>query len=254
MVATNPLTYNLYVQQVAAMAVVNAAETSGVWAGADPAFNTILPQMLNYAELRIQRDLDLLQSEVTDQTSYSLTPGSNQLAISVNDFVTITSIVVDGVPLLPTTRQFLQNVYGSGSTAAPPEYFANAGGDAASGGVTSTNYLLGPYPDQAYPVAITGTQRLPSLASFASAGPADSGYTFISTYLPDLLLMASMIYISAYQRNFGATANDPEMAGTYESQYQALLKGATVEEARKKFSAGGWSSATPAVVATPGAR
>lgn len=96
MVATNPLTYNLYVQQVTAMAVVNAAETSGVWAGADPAFNTILPQMLNYAELRIQRDLDLLQSEITDQTSYSLTPGSNQLAISVNDFVTITSIVVDG--------------------------------------------------------------------------------------------------------------------------------------------------------------
>jgi hypothetical protein len=42
------------------------------------------------------------------------------------------------------------------------------------------------------------------------------------------------------------------MAVSYESQYQALVKSATVEEFRKKFQAGGWSSMSPAVVATPG--
>ena len=63
--------------------------------------------------------------------------------------------------------------------------------------------------------------------------------------------MASMIYISAYQRNFGRASDDPQMAMTYESQYQALLKSAVVEEARKKFDASGWSSQSPATVATP---
>ena len=64
--------------------------------------------------------------------------------------------------------------------------------------------------------------------------------------------MASMVYISAYQRNFGRMSDDPQMAVSYESQYQALVKGATVEEFRKKFEAGGWSSMSPATVATPG--
>ena len=63
--------------------------------------------------------------------------------------------------------------------------------------------------------------------------------------------MASMIYISAYQRNFGRQNDDPQMAVSYESQYQALLKGAAVEEARKKFEASGWTSQSPSPVATP---
>jgi hypothetical protein len=41
------------------------------------------------------------------------------------------------------------------------------------------------------------------------------------------------------------------MAITYESQYQALLKGAAVEEARKKYEASAWSSQSPSPVATP---
>jgi hypothetical protein len=63
--------------------------------------------------------------------------------------------------------------------------------------------------------------------------------------------MASMIYMSAYQRNFGRISDDPQMAQTYESQYQALLKGATMEEFRKKFQASAWSSLTPSPVASP---
>jgi hypothetical protein len=75
--------------------------------------------------------------------------------------------------------------------------------------------------------------------------------TFISLYLPDVFIMASMIYISAYQRNFGRANDDPQMAVTYESQYQALLKSAMMEENRKKFEAAAWSSQSPSPVATP---
>ena len=67
------------------------------------------------------------------------------------------------------------------------------------------------------------------------------------------MIMASMVYLSAYQRNFsGMAANDPNMPVSYESQYQALLKGATIEEARKKFQSSAWTSQSPAVVASPG--
>jgi hypothetical protein len=65
------------------------------------------------------------------------------------------------------------------------------------------------------------------------------------------MIMASMVYVSAYQRNFGRQSDDPAMAQSYEGQYQALLKGAAVEEARKKFEASGWSSQSPSPVATP---
>jgi len=66
-----------------------------------------------------------------------------------------------------------------------------------------------------------------------------------------VFIMASMIYISAYQRNFGRANDDPQMAITYESQYQALLKSAMMEENRKKFEAAAWSSQSPSTAATP---
>lgn len=141
------------------------------------------------------------------------------------------------IPLLPTTKEFLDAVYGSPFAAnrGQPQYFVP---------FNETLFFVGPVPDQAYPVEVVGTYRPNSLS-------ATNTTTFISQYLPDVFIMASMIYISAYQRNFGRLNDDPQMAITYESQYQALLKSAIVEEARKKFDAAGWSSQSPATVATP---
>ena len=250
---TTPLTYNGYVTQIATMAVVNTTTTAGVVVGVDDAFNAIIPQMLNYAELRLQRDLDLLPTQTTE--SYVLTSGNNELTISTDDFVTIQTILLDdgtgNVPLLPTTKEFLQNVYGSSSNTGVPSYYAMYGGDRATGGNTDNNIILGPWPDSNYTVTLTGTIRAPTLYTFATTQDASTETTFISTYLPDLLIMASMIYISAFQRNFGRESDDPAMAQSYESQYQALLKGATIEEFRKKFQASAWSSMSPSPVATP---
>lgn len=250
---TTPLTYNGYLTQVATMAVVNTTTVNGVVQGVDAAFNAIVPQMLNYAELRIQRDLDLLP--LLTSANYSLTSGNNVLAISVNDFVTLQTLsVVVGtqtLPLLPVSKEFIQNVWGDSSFTGQPVNFAMIGGDLATGGNTSNNVLVGPYPDQAYSVAVTGTQRMPTLYLNATTPLANTGTTFISTNLPDLLIQASLIYISQFQRNFLATSNDPQMPGSFESQYENLLKGAIVEEARKKFQSTGWASQSPALIATP---
>jgi hypothetical protein len=80
---------------------------------------------------------------------------------------------------------------------------------------------------------------------------ATNNTTFISLYLPDLFIMASMIYISGYQRNFGRANDDPQMAITYESQYQALLKGAMSEEYRKKMEGAAWASKSTSPISTP---
>jgi hypothetical protein len=251
--ATTPLTYNGYVTQIGTMAVVGTTTSSGVVVGVDTAFNNIIPQMLNYAELRIQRDLDLLPSQTIN--TYSLTQNVQTLQISIDDFVTVQTVAVtaSGVPtpLLPVSKEYLQNVYPSASGATIPQYFAVYGSPSGDYGKNYQNIIVGPWPDSAYSVSITGTARLPSLYTYANAGQAATSTTFISTYLPDLLIMASMIYISAFQRNFGRQSDDPAMAQSYESQYQALLRGALPEEYRKKFQASAWSSQSSSPVATP---
>lgn len=226
-----------YVQQIATMAVVEQT---------DPAYQIILPAMISYAENRLYRDLDFLFTSIAT-TSYGLTVGSRQIAVPAGTFVVPEQINVitpagtsnpdNGTrnPLLPTTKEFLDQVYNVASNTGLPKYFCP---------FDDYTFLVGPYPNQSYTCEIIGTIRPDSLS-------VSNPTTFISLYLPDLFIMASMIYISAYQRNFGRANDDPQMAITYESQYQALLKSAMMEENRKKFEAAAWSSQSPSPVATP---
>ena len=110
---TTPLTYNGYVTQIGTMAVVQTTTVNGVVQGVDEAFNAIIPQMLNYAELRIQRDLDLL--ELVTTSNYTLPVDTNLLSISINDFVTVQTIewgtyvgedIKINAPVLPTTKHY----------------------------------------------------------------------------------------------------------------------------------------------------
>lgn len=237
-----------YVNQIATMAVVDAT---------DPAFLVILPQMITYAENRIYRDVDFLFTSIST-TAYSLSTGSrtitvpNSITLQPGPFVVpeqINLITPSGVsnpnqgtrvPLLPTTKEFLDAVYGNATVTGQPKYWVP---------FDDYTFLVGPYPDAAYTVELVGTYRPQSLGDGTNNTVTS---TFISLYLPDLFIMASMIYIAAYQRNFSsAMGNDPQMPVTYETQYQALLKGALSEENRKKFEAAAWSSQSASTTATP---
>lgn len=227
---TNGLTYNQYVTQIANLAIV--PET-------DPNFQILIPQMIAYAELRIYRDLDLL-STVQPYNQAATAANVRTVTIPQGTFVTIqnVNVLTDGStrnPLLPVTKEFLDATWGSPSSAAQPKYFAL---------LNDTTLIFGPWPNTIYPLEIIGTIRPDSLS-------ATNTTTFISLYLPDLFIMASMVFISAYQRNFGRQSDDPQMAQSYEAQYNALLRGATVEEYRKKFESVGWTSMSPSPVAAP---
>jgi hypothetical protein len=234
---TTGLTYSQYVTQIANLAVVDPNDT---------AFTTLLPQMITYAENRMYRDIDFLFTQQS-VTGYTINQGSRQIIVPQGTFVTTQQINVitpagapnpDSAtrnPLLPTTKEFLDSTYGVSGYFGLPVYYAP---------FNDNIFYVGPFSDNTYYVEIVGTYRPDSLS-------ASNTTTFISLYLPDVFIMASMVFISGYQRNFGRQSDDPSMAQSYENQYQLLLKGSIVEEARKKYQSGGWTSMSPAVVATP---
>jgi len=251
------LNYNQYVTQLAQLAVVPLTNpVTNPVTTRDANFNVIIPSALDYAELRIQRDLDLI-STVTSNISLGApivtTVNQSTISFTQGTFVTVQNVNIitpEGTiapdsgyrnAAIPVSKEYLQFAWPSNANANVPTSFAM---------IDDHTISLGPWPDKAYSVEIIGTARMKSL------GPTDTSTTstsnFISLYLPDLLLMASMIYISGYQRNFGRLNDDPQMAQTYESQYQALLKGATMEEYRKKFAASAWTSTSSSPVATQG--
>ena len=228
-----------YIAQIAQLAVVHQSDTN---------YLTILPAMITYAENRMYRDLDFLVTTASNSSIYALTAFNRLMTIPTADFVTLQEINVitpagtsnprvgTRNPLLPVTKEFINYMYPTATPAGVPQYFAM---------FTQNSVIMGPAPDATYSLEVIGTVRPDSMS-------ATNPTTFISLYLPDLFIMASMIYISAFQRNFGnMSANDPQMPGGYEAQYQALLKGATIEEARKKFQSSGWASQSPAPVASP---
>lgn len=248
------LTYNGFATQLGLLAIEPVQMVSGVVEGISPSFQTLIPQALSNAELRIQRDVQLLPLQTSN--GYTLTAGNNTLSISVSDFVIVQTfwVNVNGslTPLTPVSKEWLQNVYPGMGVQGPPEYFAPIGGDFATAGATSNIFQLGPVPDSAYPLTIFGMVRMPSLYQFATNGPASTSYTFISEWLPDLLMAAAMSWVTAFQRDFGAQGQVDEagMGVSWEATYQGLLKGAITEEAQKRFAASAWSSMAPAVAAT----
>lgn len=230
------MNFSQFLALIAKLAVVAADDAN---------FLAVFPAAIRYAELRIMRDLDFL--EFSDTTQAQITTATRQISTASSNFVTteqVNLLLPAGnndpetsrrKPLTPTTKEFLDAVYADASVRDEPEYYAP---------FNDNLMLFGPYADASYWVEVVGTIHPATL----SAGNPN---TFISTNLPDVFTMATMVYLSGYQRNFGRQSDDPSMAVSYESQYQTLLKGAQVEEARKKYQASAWSSEGPSPVATP---
>jgi hypothetical protein len=232
-----PLTWPTYLDTISRLAVVEPTNVD---------YLALAPQMVNYAELRLCRDLDFLSS-VAAVPGFTLTQNVRSLVFPLETFVVLQDVNVitpagiinieagERHQLYPTTREYLNAVHNSGAGAGLPTCYAM---------LNQNTILVGPWPDLSYGVELIGQTRP---AALSATNPA----TFISTYLPDLFILASMIWISGYQRNFGRQSDDPQMAVSYEQQYQTLLKGAFVEEARKKYEAAAWTAMAPAPVATP---
>ena len=225
------LNYTSYVNSLCNIMVVTSTT---------PQFQTVLPNIIDYAEQRIYRELDLLNTVVRNSTN-SLTAGNRNFTLPTNlpnsNFITVQGLNVitpaGDVPLdgqrnqlVPTSRDFLDTVWNSSSGATVPQYFAM---------IDQFNLIVGPWPDENYVVEVIGTIRPQPLSS-------TNPVTFLTQYLPDLFLTASMIFASGYQRDFGSQADNPQQATSWEMQYEKLLQSANNEELRKKFGPPSWTS------------
>jgi hypothetical protein len=215
---------------------------------ADVDFVAIFPSLIDYAEQRPYRELDLLNT-VTRQTGL-LTSGSRDFTLPTTSgrFVVTNGINVitpytqtnpnSGTrnQLSPVSRDWMDfNWPSTTGTGTPTDYAM----------ITDQTVILGPVPDQAYTVEVIGTIRPTPLS-------ASNTTTYLTLYLPDVFFAAGMIFGTGWQKNFGAQSDDPKMATSWEGQYQTLIASANVEEQRKRYASGAWGSLSPTPIATPG--
>ena len=215
----------------------------------DPTDANFLAQIsssIDYGEQRLYRDLDLLGTVIRD--TGTLTAGTRTFTLPsnlgrfvvTNGFNVITPVGTtpdSGTrnQLTPCSRDVLDVLWPSTTGAGVPEKYAM---------ITDQEIIVGPASLAAYTIECIGTIRPTPLS-------ASNTTTALTLYYPDLWFAVTMIFWAGYMRNFGSQADDPKMAVSWESQYQALLASANIEEARKKYSSGAWGSLAPTPLATP---
>lgn len=233
------LTYNTFVTSLANMIVVPVT---------DPGYVTALPNIIDDAEQRLYRELDLLSTVTRDAAP--LVAGDRNFVLPTNNgrFVVVEQMNVitpEGTtnpdlgtrnPMLPATKEVLDVIGGKPSYTGLPTMFAP---------ISQQNWILGPaWPDGAYTVEVIGTIR-PEPLSFTNQN------TFLTDYLPDVFLAAALVMAAGYQMNFTSMGDNPQAGVTWESHVKILIDSAKVEELRKKFGSQGWTSKSPDPIATP---
>lgn len=220
---------------------------------------TILPRMIEYAELRMYRDpdLDFLATRTSDISAQTAS-GSRDVAIPTQFIVIEQANIIlpagvkpptvgaQRVPLLRASQSFLDQIWPIDSDVATPAPFENYFSvySEQETGAGASKIRIAPTPDGTYYVEFRGTFRPTALSA---ANPN----TFLTTYMPDLFLAASMIFGAGYQRDFGAQSENPQMSLSWEQIYSGSKQGAAVEEARKKSTSYDWSSNSPPKLAMP---
>lgn len=228
--------YDEYVDALSELLVVPAANAD---------FVAILPRIIADAEGRIYREMDFLAAREVN-TSLNFTSGNREFTLPSGTLIVqkIAAISPAGSTVANGTRNPIQMVAldvldaiwpDSGSSQGIPQYGAV---------VDDTTMVVAPTPAAAYLAEVSRIYRPDALSS-------SNTETYITLTYPDLMIAASMVFAAGYQRNFGAQADDPKMATSWESVYQQRAQSAFAEEQRRKGASTGWSPYQPAPLATP---
>jgi hypothetical protein len=202
----------------------------------DAQFVALLPTFIDYSEQRCYRELDLLATSVLTTGAVTANNRLFTLPTSSGHVLEVEGINIFDAssvrhPVLPATRDVIDTFWPSDtapSVLAIPKHFART---------DDTRVMFGPSPGSAWSVEVWCTVRPDPLS-------ASNTTTFLSQYLSDLFFSGAMISASGYMRNFGAQADDPKMALSWESLFQTQLASANKEEMKKKYI--GTYSAPPA--------
>jgi hypothetical protein len=201
-------------------------------------FQKLIPRAIEATELPIYRVMDFLNTIETQTTT--LTAGSRNFTLpvgmiilrSINAITPASATVPDNgtrVPLLRTTNEVLDAVWGNSGTPGAPQQVAL---------LTDTTGLVGPPPDQNYTLECIGTFRP---APLSPANPT----TFLTLNVPDLYIASGMIFWSAYYQNFGAASDNPQQAVSWQSTFDRILAGVNLETLRQKAASVSWTPYQP---------
>lgn len=218
------MNYNQYVQAVQLLVDVPDSDTD---------FTTLVPRMIEYAELRLFRELDFIHTTTT--STASLTANVRDVAIPSDIIIVRSANLVTpsatapaaGIrrPMLRVGYDFVDSYWPAAGTSVAgvyPKFFAL---------LSDTEAVVAPTPDAAYQVEFVGTFRPAPLSE-------DNPETFLSVNLPDIFLTASLIFASDDQQ-------DDATRAMYEKQYAEQLVGVNIETIRQKAASVSWSPYQP---------
>jgi hypothetical protein len=194
----------------------------------DDDFVAQLDTIKRNAELRCYRDLDLVSTSVAVNGTMTANSRTFALPTSSGHLVVVDAINVFDAssvrhPLKPASRDVIDTLWPSDTAPAAasiPTLFAR---------IDDTNVLVGCAPGAAWTAEVVGTIRPDPMSP---SNPT----TFLSAYVPDLLMAAAMAFATgSLLHNFGAQSDDPRQATSWEGQYNTLLASASKEELRKNY-------------------
>lgn len=184
----------------------------------DSEFSDEIDTIIENAELRIARDLDVENfTAMTERVTGSMSTGNREIArtsavISVSQFN-----IVNGSarPVLQKRPESFLNFFWPDRTATGvPRYYAD---------LDETKWVVAPTPDDTYAYEIETKQRITGLSSGTPT-------TWISTQHPDLLFFACLVEGEIFHTN-------PEDLALYEGRYQQALEGVNRESIRNRMDA-----------------
>jgi hypothetical protein len=194
----------------------------------DADFLADLPTIIDNAEQRCYRDLDLVSTSVAVNGTMSINNRYFNLPSSVGHLIVIDAINVfdqssTRIPLKPVSRDVVDYFWPSDSSTSArsiPSIFAR---------VDDTRVLVGPAPGSEWTAEVVGTIR-PTALSLTNTS------TFLTTYLSDVFFAAAMTSACGILlKNYGAQSDDPRSAVSWEGEYQSRLASAKNEELRKQY-------------------
>lgn len=243
------MNYTEFVQYISILAT-QASAANNYALPAD--FTNIFPAAIEYAEDRIYREMVFLATRAQDA---SLTFSGTTRSLNLQNMTTIIivpeglSIItpVGAIPALGTrlpcqeaSLDYIDFNWPTESLTRDPSTVFERWWAM----LDATTMVVSPTPDLAYGAEITGLFRPLQLSS---TNPT----TYITLSYPDLMVAATMIFVTGYMRNFGAQADTPGMSQSWETQYTKLAASATLEEQRRRGQGIGWSNNAPTPLATP---
>ena len=214
----------------------------------DENFKRIVPLMFTYADNRIYRELEFLATTAvatgTLMANNRETPLPSTVLVlremsvmvpvgyvwqNITSRKTLDRISPEGLDMIWSNSRYdsQSNTMVPSPPGVPEKYAVVGTSTAAFPQTLSYSVRLVPVPDKAYAVEYFGVTR-PALLS------AINSETFLSTNYAELFCAACMVFASGYQRDFGAMADDPQKAMSWEGMYNSLRASAQLEAGRMK--------------------